>query len=505
MMRIVPDTSVIIEGLLSKRISKGEFKELTILVHEAVVAELENQASKGREEGIVGLDELKKLQQLVDENKKIRIEFSGVKPSPEEIRYAKRGAIDASIRKLASEENAQLYTMDLVQAKVAEAKKIPVQYVKPRRTGSIGFEKYFDKKTMSVHLKEGVKPLAKKGVPGDLKLVELSDDKMSRGTIKEMIKRVVEECRANEESHVEINRRNAMIAQISEYRIAIAEPPFSKGYEITVVKPIVKKKLSEYDVSKELLERLESESMGVVVSGPPGSGKSTFATAVAEYLERKGKIVKTIEAPRDLQVSKKITQYTHLEGSSEKTADILLMVRPDYTIYDEIRKTQDFRTYIDMRMAGIGLIGTVHASRAIDAIHRMTRRLDIGSIPQIIDTIIFLKGGEIRKTFEISIKVKVPQGMMEKDLARPVVEVRDFRTKKPEYELYVYGEEKVILPIIKEYRASYWGIKRVEERRSKVMVHVRKKAAKKRKNRKLQRELNNIEKYYGKPVEVVLR
>ncbi|HLD57238.1 MAG TPA: KH domain-containing protein, partial [archaeon] len=30
---------------------------------------------------------------------------------------------------------------------------------------------------------------------------------------------------------------------------------------------------------------------------------------------------------------------------------------------------------------------------------------------------------------------------------RPVVEVRDFETKKPEYEIYSYGEENVVIPI----------------------------------------------------------
>jgi len=38
-------------------------------------------------------------------------------------------------------------------------------------------------------------------------------------------------------------------------------------------------------------------------------------------------------------------------------------------------------------------------------------------------------------------EVKVPSGMTEADLARPVVTVKDFETNKLEYELYSYGEE----------------------------------------------------------------
>ena len=49
-----------------------------------------------------------------------------------------------------------------------------------------------------------------------------------------------------------------------------------------------------------------------------------------------------MESPRDLQVGPEITQYTKLKGSFANTADMLLLVRPDYTIFDEVRKTEDF-------------------------------------------------------------------------------------------------------------------------------------------------------------------
>jgi ATPase len=49
--------------------------------------------------------------------------------------------------------------------------------------------------------------------------------------------------------------------------------------------------------------------------------------------------------------------------------------------------------------------------------------------------------------------VRVPSGMTEADLARPLVEVRDFETNELEYEIYSYGEENVIVPV-KEKRIS---------------------------------------------------
>jgi ATPase len=74
-------------------------------------------------------------------------------------------------------------------------------------------------------------------------------------------------------------------------------------------------------------------------------------------------------------------------------------------------------------------------------------------IPSIIDTVIFMKDGEVRKIYALSMVVKVPAGMREEDLARPVILVKDFLTDEVEYEIYVFGEETFVVPI-----------KRVEER-----------------------------------------
>ena len=50
--------------------------------------------------------------------------------------------------------------------------------------------------------------------------------------------------------------------------------------------------------------------------------------------------------------------------------------------------------------------------------------------------------------------VKVPSGMTEADLARPVVVVTDFETKTPEFEIYTYGEQTVVIPIQEEISKS---------------------------------------------------
>jgi ATPase len=125
----------------------------------------------------------------------------------------------------------------------------------------------------------------------------------------------------------------------------------------------------------------------------------------------------------------------------------LLLVRPDYTIFDEIRRYRDFQVFSDMKLAGVGMIGVIHASKPLDAVQRFIGRIELGMIPQILDTIIFMDSGMVKKVYEISLTVKVPYKMTEADLARPVVEVKDFSTGVTEYEIYTFGEENVIVPV----------------------------------------------------------
>jgi ATPase len=171
-----------------------------------------------------------------------------------------------------------------------------------------------------------------------------------------------------------------------------------------------------------------------------------------------------------LQVAPEITQYGPLEGDFEKTADILLLVRPDYSVFDEVRKTRDFEIFSDLRLAGVGMIGVVHSSQAIDAIQRFMGRIELGMIPHIIDTLIFVEGGEVKKVYELSLTVKVPTGMTEADLSRPVVEVRDFETGELEYEIYSFGEENVIMQVKKTREVS--ALKKLAQER--ILQEIRK-------------------------------
>lgn len=418
-----------------------------IIIPLAVLDELQSQASSNKEYGFVGLNEIKKIRDQ-SSMKDISLRFLGERPNIDDIRLAKRGRIDAIIKDVALHEDATLITADYVQALVAEVQGVKSLHIgNVTKTTNLEFEKFFTEYTMSVHLKEGVSPWAKRGKPGDFQLIKLDEKKSTYLELTNIIREISEASRVNRTGSIEISRNGATVIQYGTFRIAITRPPFSDNLEITIVRPIVRLSLESYNATEKLIERLSEGSEGIVISGPPGSGKSTFASSLAEFYAKKGKIVKTFESPRDLQVPDEVTQYGPLEGSFEKAADILLLVRPDYTIFDEVRRAQDFGVFSDMRLAGVGMIGVVHASSPLDAIQRFIGRVDLGMIPHILDTIIFIKNGKIEKIYEVLLTVKVPTGMSEADLARPLVEVRDFETQVIEYEIYTYGEENVVVPI----------------------------------------------------------
>jgi ATPase len=446
--RYVLDTSIIIDGEITKMIEGGQIDNGSeIIIPLAVLDELQSQASSNKEYGFVGLNEIKKIRGQ-SSMKDISLRFLGERPNIDDIRLAKRGRIDAIIKDVALHEDATLITADYVQALVAEVQGVKSLHIgNVTKTTNLEFEKFFTEDTMSVHLKEGVSPWAKRGKPGDFQLIKLDEKKSTYLELTNIIREISEASRVNRTGSIEISRNGATVIQYGTFRIAITRPPFSDNLEITIVRPIVRLSLESYNATEKLIERLSEGSEGIVISGPPGSGKSTFASSLAEFYAKKGKIVKTFESPRDLQVPDEVTQYGPLEGSFEKAADILLLVRPDYTIFDEVRRAQDFGVFSDMRLAGVGMIGVVHASSPLDAIQRFIGRVDLGMIPHILDTIIFIKNGKIEKIYEVLLTVKVPTGMSEADLARPLVEVRDFETQVIEYEIYTYGEENVVVPI----------------------------------------------------------
>ena len=303
----------------------------------------------------------------------------------------------------------------------------------------------------TVFLKADCPPRVKQGSIGELKLVEVESeqnwDTLRLEAFQEELVELVEENRSRSDCFLEIDRKGCKVIQLGDLRISCAWPPFADAREITIVRPVAKLSLDEYELDSRLIERLADHHRGVFICGRPGSGKTTLAQAIAEYLDTDiGAMVKTMEAPRDLQLADRITQYAPLEGDLEKTAEIIFLVRPDFVIFDEVRRARDFEIFADVRLAGVGLLGVTHANSALEAIQRLIGKVELGLVSQVLDTIIHVESGQIQQVLELRMTVKPPTGMQE-ELARPVIEVVEFPSGKITHEMFAFGSEIAVVPV----------------------------------------------------------
>jgi len=459
--KITLDTSVVIDEYISKSLLNNSISFNEVIIPVPVIDELQAQANKGLEKGLVGLRELQKIREL-SEKYNYKVTILGEKPTLEQIKLAKHGYIDYLIIKIARDTGSTLLTSDRILYETAKVYNVDCLLIEKEGLSieNPPFLDLFTDDTISVHIIENTKVKRKRGKPGDWYLEEI-DKVYGNKDIEDLIDKIIYIARNRRDSFIEQERKNSLIIQLGIFRIVIVKPPLSDSYEITIVKPSKILRLEDYNLNEKIIERLKEKSEGIIIVGKPGSGKTTFAQALAEYYLSMKKIVKTVESPRDLILSPDIVQYSKDYSSDEEIHNILLLSRPDYVIFDEMRDTRDFKLYIDLRLAGIGMIGVAHAERPIDIVHRLLSRTELGLIPQIIDTIIYINKGQVEKVYYLNLTVKIPHGLKEEDLARPVVEVRDFLTNELEYEIYTFGEEIMVVPI-KKYRLKS-GIQRFLE------------------------------------------
>ncbi len=445
---ILPD--LVKRGYLYKALEKGDLKGELLIPWRAMnklISEEQNEFYREK-----NIRELERVKKLADEGR-IKIRYID-----DEV-----GNDLEAIHNVSDKYEAVVATSDEIIYRGLRVINTPAVLISYDTLETPSIEKFFDEHTMSIHLKEGVEPHAKKGYPGEWRFEKIGEKPLTREEIIDLIDEIMDFVEEDEESFIESDSRGVTIIQMRNYRIVIARPPFSDGYELTAVRPVKSLKLEDYNLPRELIKRLTERAEGILISGAPGEGKTTFCQALAEYYISMGKVVKTIESPRDLNLPPNASQYSKSYGDEQTIHDILLLSRPDYTIFDEMRNTEDFKLYIDLRLAGVGMVGVVHATKPIDAVQRFVDRLELGMIPSVIDTVIYIKGGKVAKVYEISMAAKVPHGLSGEELARPVVEVRDFFTKKIEYEFYIFGKRVFVIPVGKEHLYTEEGGYTIED------------------------------------------
>ena len=107
----------------------------------------------------------------------------------------------------------------------------------------------------TVFLKADCPPRVKRGKIGELKLVETekNDGKWDNLRLESLQEELVD--LANENKHrsdcfLEIDRQGCQVIQLGDLRIACAWPPFADAREITIVRPVAKLSLGDYELDK---------------------------------------------------------------------------------------------------------------------------------------------------------------------------------------------------------------------------------------------------------------
>jgi len=155
-----------------------------------------------------------------------------------------------------------------------------------------------------------------------MKLVKIRDQPTSEYELRNLAQEILERAKRDPDGFIEVEKRGVTVVQIGSMRIANSREGRSRtAWRSPAVRPIVDVTLDNYVKSDVIKKRIVSENRGLIIAGSPGAGKTTLAQGIATFLSDNGFVVKTMEAPRELQVPDQITQYTMLDGSMANTAD----------------------------------------------------------------------------------------------------------------------------------------------------------------------------------------
>jgi ATPase len=75
--------------------------------------------------------------------------------------------------------------------------------------------------------------------------------------------------------------------------------------------------------------------------------------------------------------------------------------------------------------------------------------------------VVYIEAGRVDTVYDVQTEVKVPEGLTAEDLARPVIQISDFETGKPAYEIYTFNRQVVTVPLDEGGEGSETGVSRL--------------------------------------------
>ena len=404
---LVPDTSVIIKGIISDYLEKGIIKTQKIIINEAVLGELECQANSKRKIGKEGLEEIKKIRRIA-KKKKIEISYSGRRPSPAEIKNAKRGGdIDCLIRDIAYVEKGTLITSDRVQALVADAKGIKNILIRHKSSvKKTGIESFFRKDVCKVYLTEGEKLKIKKCVSGKIKTINVGKRFFKSEEILDLFDELSEEAFTREDGFIESVRGSTKIIRVGDLKALMIKRPISSKTKVVIFKK-KKRPFSSYKIKPSVFRKYEN----LIIMGEYESGKTTFVSSLIDSFKDVGVISDDFDNLFDeVSVYKK----------NNETIDIIKELKPEYIFTGEVFYPEDIDLIKTMQKTKIKTIFEVRENKISDMVERIIKLGGLDILKEGL--IVLLEKGKIKGMFILKKKDNI-------------ISVLDFYKKKRVYEI----------------------------------------------------------------------